>query len=391
MKWVAAFCLCLGSFVAPVSAAEFELGDDYFFQEGEKFLVKGIVYVPVYPGEVPWELVRKTDLPEPLKARIRRDIDDIKGAGANTIRLWEVPVFVYEALKDAGDLAFIQTIWFDPSQKDLQNVSYKRRCQHAIRLTLSRIYSVYSEEEPPPILGFIVGSELSRASVESTDDLHPEISGYDGKYISAPKGSTATESFIAEIADYLKTYQTERYGHTHLVSYANEARTYDLLDTTFLDFRSFNAYSYAVLEYAQADEGSATGTLFQGWLEQLKRKHPNKLLLVTETGLSVAPGAEHYGSPDYGYGGNTPEEQATGLEQSWRDITTASSPIAGMVVHEYLDAWWKFGKEDSLEQSPDDVEEWFGLAAIEKEGTNFKTRLRPAYAKLQELWSALAP
>jgi hypothetical protein len=118
----------------------------------------------------------------------------------------------------------------------------------------------------------------------------------------------------------------------------------------------------------------------------LKAKYPGKVLLVTETGLSVSPEAEHFGPPEYGYGGNTPEEQASALLQNWHDITTASTSIAGMVIHEYLDAWWKFDKQDSLEHNPDDVEEWFGLAEIKKDGDSFRARTRPAYSALQKLW-----
>jgi hypothetical protein len=109
-------------------------------------------------------------------------------------------------------------------------------------------------------------------------------------------------------------------------------------------------------------------------------------LLITETGLSVSPNAKHIEGPNYGYGGNTPEEQAQALEQRWIDITTARSPLAGICIHEYLDAWWKFSLEDSQTQDPNDVEEWFGLAAIEKAEEGFKTGFRPAYFRLQKLW-----
>ena len=46
------------------------------------------------------------------------------------------------------------------------------------------------------------------------------------------------------------------------------------------------------------------------------------------------------------------------------DVATAGEPLAGVVVHEFLDAWWKFGYEDSFTQDPDDVEEWFGLVRL---------------------------
>ena len=45
-------------------------------------------------------------------------------------------------------------------------------------------------------------------------------------------------------------------------------------------------------------------------------------------------------------------------------MSTARDPLAGVLVHEFLDAWWKTGYEDSLTQDPDDVEEWFGLIRL---------------------------
>jgi hypothetical protein len=224
----------------PAWGDAFDLQDGYFTRKGEKFLVKGVVYVPVYPGDLPWELARKKDLPSALQARIQSDIEAIKKMGANTIRFWDVPEFAYKALKETRDLALIQTIWFDGNQKDLQDASYKEKCRQAIRATLTRIYSVYSRENPPPVLAYLVGSELPRASIESTDALHPEIDSYQGRWVSAPKGSSATESFLAEMADYLKSYEKKNYGQSNLVSYANEVRTHDVLDTPFLYLRSLN-------------------------------------------------------------------------------------------------------------------------------------------------------
>lgn len=380
------FIFSLALFPSSPQAGEFKMDDHRFFRDGKHFLVKGVVYVPVYPGDLPWEVALKKELPETLKMWIRADLNDMDSMGANTVRLWDVPEFVYQAVKEERKFALIQTIWFDSNTKDLQDPSYKERCKEKIRITLKRIYSVYSRQDPPPILAYIVGSELSRSLIQTTDALHPGRKGYAGEFVSAPAGSSASESFLAEMADYLKTLESEQYGQTNLVSYANEARTYDLIDTPFLDFRSFNVYSYAILDYAAPDNGSFTGTFFQGWIEQLKSKYPRMPLLVTETGLSVSPEGPRLGPHEYGYGGNTAEDQARGIAQNWKDVRTAKPPIAGMVVHEYLDAWWKFGKRDSLEHNSGDAEEWFGITEIEKNGSGYLTRYRPAYKKLQELW-----
>jgi hypothetical protein len=189
------------------------------------------------------------------------------------------------------------------------------------------------------------------------------------------------------MADYLRSYELARYGRRHLVSYANEIRTLDILDAPFLDFRSVNAYPYAVREHLPPRE-SRGPKMFLDWIESVKSRHPGRPLLVTETGLSVSPQAPHVGPPGYGYGGNTPEEQAQHLVHTWQDLSAAPLPVAGMCVHEYLDAWGKVGKEDALRHEPGDVDEWFGRVSIEPEGRGDATRPRRAYEALRTIWTA---
>ncbi len=103
----------------------------------------------------------------------------------------------------------------------------------------------------------------------------------------------------------------------------------------------------------------------------------------------MSPNAAHLGPPNYGYGGNTESEQATGILQNLADIQSAAISISGAVIHEYLDAWWKFGLEDSLSQDPDDVEEWFGIVRLVPQGAGFSTEPRPVYDQLKATWQPL--
>jgi len=172
-----------------------------------------------------------------------------------------------------------------------------------------------------------------------------------------------------------------------MLSYSNDIRTFNDIDVPFLDFISHNAYSYAVPYYRpQTKKGSSSGTYFQGWLEEIKSKNPTLPLLITETGLSVSPNAANVGPPNYGYGGNTEQEQSTGILQNLKDIETSSLPIAGVCIHEYLDAWWKFGLEDSYSQDPNDIEEWFGIARLKKSDNWYETEFRPIYHELKNHW-----
>ena len=77
---------------------------------------------------------------------------------------------------------------------------------------------------------------------------------------------------------------------------------------------------------------------------------------------------------------------ATGILQNLTDIQSASITIAGVTIHEYLDAWWKFGFEDSLSQDPDDVEEWFGIVRLVPDGAGYSTEPRPVYVQVRTIW-----
>lgn len=364
----------------------FRVDSHYILKNNTPFPVKGVVYVPGYPGYLPWEIENSMFLPEILKNSIYKDLTMIKEMGANTVRFWGAPKYCYEALKDIGDLYFMQTIWIKGDVPDFQNPDFKISTKAYIRQVVDRIYAVYDNNHPP-IVAFLVGNELSETSILSTDALHPEITFYRGNYITTDTNITATEAFLAEMADYTRTYEFQTYGNKTLLSYANDIRTFDIIDAPFLDFISHNAYSYAVPYYRPGTSlGSHSGTIFQGWMEEIKSKHPTIPLLITETGLSVSPNAFHVGAPNYGYGGNTESEQAAGLLQNINDINTAAWPLAGVCIHEYLDAWWKFGLEDSYSQDPDDIEEWFGLVKLNQSGGWYFTTFRSSYDAIKNTW-----
>jgi len=364
----------------------FSVDDHRILKNNLPFQIKGVVYVPGYPGYLPWEIENATTLPQELSNSIEADLSNIKAMGANTVRFWGAPKYCYEALKNVGDLNFIQTIWIKGDEPDFQSAEFKESTKTYIQAVIDRIYSVFNDNRPP-LVAYIIGNELSESSILSTNAAHPEITNFTGNYIVTDSGITATEAFVAEMADFARTYEYETYGNQSLLSYANEIRTAEVIDIPFLDFISHNAYSYAVPYYRPGTAaGSSSGTLFQGWIEEIKAKHPNIPLLISETGLSVSPNAGQVGPPNYGYGGNTESQQAAALLQNINDVTTSTLPIAGVCIHEYLDAWWKFGLEDSYTQDPDDVEEWFGLVKLNNAGGWYTTEFRSAYEAIKNIW-----
>jgi len=344
--------------------------------------IKGVVYTPNYPGNLPWD-IENSVLSTAYENSILNDVSNIKEMGANTIRLWDPPVYTYQAIKQTRGLFLLQTIWINTEESNFQSTGFKEGTKAYIKKIIDRIYSVYRDNNPP-LIAYIVGNELSGSSIISTNDANPDITSYSGNYITATNVN-ATEAFIAEMADYVKTYEFETYKNSSLVTYANYIGTYDIIDVPFLDFRCDNAYSYAPAYYRPGTPlGSNSGTVFQGWVEQVKSKHPNMPLLISETGLSVSPGADRLGPPDYGYGGNSEKEQADGILQNFNDLNTAAFPTAGVCIHEYLDSWWKSGQAD--DQLTDQPEEWFGLVKFTREGDWYITEPREAYTRIKSFW-----
>lgn len=369
----------------PDAINQFTTGTDFIYKDNERFELKGVVYVVGEPGYLPWEVEVMPELPAILKARIDTDLADIKALGANTIRFWGAPAYAYQSFNALGDLNILQTIWFDGEAEDFHDEAFKSTSKDYIKTVVDRVYSAYPDNNPP-IVAFLVGNELSETSILSTNQAHPDINAFYGNHFFASE-INATEAFIAEMADYLRTYELETYNKASLISYANEIRTVHLIDTPFLDFRSQNVYSNAVPYYRpQTQLGSSSGTVYQGWIEELKYMHSSVPLLITETGLSVSPNAPSSGPPNYGYGGNTEVEQKVGIAQNLQDINVAGINIAGVIIHEYIDAWWKFGLEDSYTQDPNDVEEWFGMVRIVEENGGYITEPRPVYWEVQSLW-----
>jgi hypothetical protein len=366
--------------------SEFSVNHDQFILNNDIYDIKGVVYVPSYPGYMPQDIELMDTLPELLYDRFYDDLTDIKAMGANTVRLWGAPADCYRMIDQIGGLTIFQTIWINTDVSDLQDQSFKASTIQYIQTVIDRVHSGFTGGDPP-LLAFIVGNEISEATITSTDQLHPNITSYHGEYIKV-NGISASEAFLAEMGDYVKSYSLEFYGKIPLVSYANDIRTTYLIDTPFFDFRCQNAYSYAVPYYRWGTlPGSSSGTQFQGWLEEVKSIYPDVPLLISETGLSVSPNAVSAGPPNYSYGGNSEDEQAQGILQNLNDISTAAYPLAGVCIHEFLDSWWKHGREDSETQDPDDVEEWFGLVKFELSGDRYTTSFRPAYLELKTRWS----
>ena len=47
----------------------FDVNDNHILKNGDPFFIKGVVYVPAYPGFLPWEIENATTLPPEIVSR----------------------------------------------------------------------------------------------------------------------------------------------------------------------------------------------------------------------------------------------------------------------------------------------------------------------------------
>ncbi|MCX6294421.1 MAG: hypothetical protein NT127_09055, partial [Sphingobacteriales bacterium] len=86
----------------------YTVNNHFILKNDIPFEIKGVVYVPGYPGTLPWETELNTNLPLNFSNSINQDMINIKAMGANTVRLWGAPKKCYESIKAIGGLSILQ-------------------------------------------------------------------------------------------------------------------------------------------------------------------------------------------------------------------------------------------------------------------------------------------
>jgi len=314
---------------------QIELKEGFFYINNEKFFIKGIGYeVGAIPGQLPWE--REFD--EELLAF---DMNRILSAGFNTIRTWAA--FTDEELQviSSFDIKIIMGIWIDPhgdfndpafitsAIEELNNVlSYSKNYQNIIA------YLIMNEPLPETIFlaGYNNTIQLWTQLIDIIHDQHPGI--------PATIANTCNGTYI---------------------------------DSETFDFSAYNVYPYNPSTVNHSHE-------YPAFVEYLSGLRDDSMpLIITEYGLSVSPS----GPGNWGYGGNSIQEQLEGIMYMYRSIIDGGA--TGSCVFNYSDGWWKGGNEF---QHDDNAEEWFGL--IEYQDLNDKYGIpRPVWDVVKTYLSAV--
>ncbi len=299
---------------------------DWFYLDGQKFFIKGIGYeTHARPGQLPWNY-------EFDAAQINADLSRIKDAGFNTIRTWSALSEEELQLVEASGLKILFGIWIDPNGA-FGDADFKSSVMKQVSDILS-----YTQHYPS-IIGYLIMNE--------------------------PTADHIYEAGAQNLADLW--FQVINLIHQHHpgipVSFSNSIAD-DYIGMDNFDFAAYNAYIYNPVTISQSCG-------YMGYLNYLKNNRAaDKPFIISEFGLSVSPG---YSDSVYGYGGNTPDQQASGDILMYRQLIDAGAQ--GACVFQYHDGWWKGGNEFVHD---DDPEEWFGLIGFSGLSDNIG-EVRPAW------------
>ena len=337
-----------------------------------KFL-KGIVYSPYYPGEIGGEIL-------PDDGRYKDHLIKIQELGANTVSVFpeKMPSGFFDAL-EGTNLSYIPIIninlYDGTDNSDLLGAAYQEKVLAHIKEIIDYNYSV---GRPELLTYFVLGYEINPAYIINTNNLHSKETSFSGKFLSLENRLPA-EIALAKLLDAAMSYELERYGKRHLYAHISFpaygflrsfGNSYEFDKNSFFpDFFDVIAINLYPSYFYPAEDN------FIAYLESLS-KLSTKPIIISEFGLSTAPGVRDDGVPTYEDGS---DRAAAKLFNMAAKQVMAISEIKGLFFFEFMDEYWKNGGEvnDDDVQNPNDSEEWFGLYSVSLENDVFVLKAKP--------------
>jgi len=382
---------------------------------------KGVNVGAAPPGKFPGEFAIS-------KSQYAHWIDEISELGANAIRVYTLhPPAFYEALlehngrRDCRKMWLFQGAWFElPDDLDLYDETFSDGFRSEIRSVVDALHGSVSIPEARGhawgdyvsdvsewVAGYIIGRECEPYAVLNTDKLHSGVAQFNGRYFSVRSGSP-TECWFAGMCDFLATYERDKFGWEHPVSFTSwptldpmrhptemergGARAYHDEDAASINpsvirpsrefeagfFATFHAYPYYP-DFMNLDPGynayrDEHGFCnYAGYLKDLKSHLRGIPLLIGETGVPTSRGIAHFQPQGLNHGGAS--ERAQGVQDARLIEDCYREGAAGVLIFELFDEWFKDNwlvkdfevpaDRDVLWQNVQDPEEFFGLLAEE--------------------------
>ena len=262
------------------------IGGFHFYQGAEKWLVRGVTYGPfVQDGD---------GFRYPSQDRVRSDMEAIAAAGANTIRLYDIPP---ESLALAAAENGLRLLIDLPWAKHVDVYSDDNLRQQSMQMIEDSVRLVHNW---PNVMGVLLGNEISA-----------EIVRWNGAH--------KVEKCLREMYKCCKSVAPNLN-----VGYANFPST-EYLKLEFCDFVGFNVY----LDQPR---------VFRSYMIRLRHLYPSRPVLLTECGFDSSTARE------------------TAISNLVQNLKSAyEAGLSGAVVFAWTDEWhtggyditqWAFGLVD---------------------------------------------
>lgn len=252
--------------------------DGKFFRLGaEKFYVKGVTYGPFAPDATGHGFASR--------AQTARDLDDIKGLGANVLRVYQVPPSWFLELAAAKGLHLQVDVAWDRDVCFLDSAVARAQACEAVRQAARACAS------HPAVFALSVVNEIPADIVRWS-------------------GAAKVAEFLDELAGIVKAIAPEC-----LCTFGNYPPT-EFLRPKSIDFHCFNVYLHDPKP-------------FENYLARLQMIADSKPLLLGEFGIDSLREGE--------------QRQAEIL--GWKLELTFRGGAAGAIVYSYTDDWFRGGQQ----------------------------------------------
>lgn len=390
---------------------------------GERYVpitVKGMNLGVAKPGTFPSEL-------SVTKAQYWDWFTQIREAGYNTIRLYTLhyPRF-YQALDsfnrahETDPLLLLHGVWLEEElagyDNDLlyiesvftQEISDNVNCVHGNNVIAPRpgkAHGVYDTDVSQWTLGYIIGREVHPEEVLHTNELHPEMTAFEGNFLSV-SDAHASEVFIVKMMDLLIGLEDANYMTQRPVSFSSwptldplyhpeEINRYE--DTAHVDiskvdhskakagiFISYHAYPYypdfmsKTPEYQTYSDYMGQNS-YLGYLTKMKEYYNDLPLIIAEFGVPSSWGIAHYAQSGMHHGGFSEKEQGELNIRMFQNLREAG--CGGGIQFSWIDEWFKrtwitdpmdyLAERRILWQNVTAAEQNFGLVGFRKTNNDF--------------------
>ncbi len=350
----------------------------------------GEAYVPLFikgvnlgvgiPGTFPGEMAASRN-------QYREWFEQMRDAGFNTIRVYTLhfPRF-YEELRAYNlanpntPLLLFQGVWMEEElagyDEDLFELTdfFNQEMQENVRAVHGDISIAprqgkasgnYTADVSPWVIAYIIGREVMPEEVKHTNETHPQVTSYNGVYLSIAN-TNATEAWFIERLDRLIQFEKSRYNTMRPVSFSSWPtldpfdhpeewnRNEDLvgLDISTVDFSkapagifaSYHIYPYYPDFISRDPRYTSTYDAFGqnsylAYLTAMKEHYSRFPLIIAEYGAPSSWGTAHYAQNGIHHGGY---DEATSGEHAMRLLqNTAQSGTGGGILFAWIDEWFK--------------------------------------------------